>query len=295
MPLFSRRRPDRGLAYLQRGELAKAEAHFKQSLAKHQDISERLGQAHDLGNLGLVYASRGELDKAKEHHQKALAIHQELGNSLGQATQLGNLGLVCLQRGEPSQAEELFKQALNIAAAIDDRLGEANQIGNLGWCAPRLGIWTRRGALPEALAIHQGPDRLGEAKQLATWAACISCGAIGLRRRSTTREPWPSTGSLAAGGPGAEHRQPGACVPPAGRPQKGRGLPQEGPKPPPGDRRPARPGQAARSLVSWPRKSHQAEKALELLTRAKALYEQAVPAAEVRKKFGARWSTWRPE
>ena len=84
-----------GVAYLQRGELHRAETYRKKAL----------------GNLGSLYARRGELDKAEEQQQKALAIHREIDDRLAEARDLCNLGLVYARRRHTSKARELLLQA----------------------------------------------------------------------------------------------------------------------------------------------------------------------------------------
>ena len=110
-----------GNIYFQRGEPAKAEAHYDQALSIHRNIGNRLGEAAALGNLGLVYLLRGEFGRAEESHKQALEIAREIGNRLGEAAALGNLGLVYRRRGELDRAKEHFRQAQAIYQQIGAR------------------------------------------------------------------------------------------------------------------------------------------------------------------------------
>ena len=157
-----------GIVYTDRGELAKAEEHHKQSLEIHMEIGNRRGEAQELGNLGLVYYLRGDLNKAEKHHKRSAAIHRDLGNRLNEAQAISNLGNVYSQSGDLGKAEEHYKQALKINREIGNRLNEASDLGNLGLVYRQRGDLNKAEEhLKQALEIQKEiGDRLHEANQL---------------------------------------------------------------------------------------------------------------------------------
>lgn len=84
-----------------------------------------------MGNLGVVYGQRGELERAERHYKQALRIAQEMGYKAVEASLIANLGLVAGKRNEVEQAKDLLRQALAIYEEIGAKQQIEQTRGNL--------------------------------------------------------------------------------------------------------------------------------------------------------------------
>ena len=73
------------------------------------------------GNLGIVYQIRGDLDKAEAMYRKSLAINKELGRRGGMANQYARLGIVYKTRGDLDIAEEMYGKSLELFTSISSK------------------------------------------------------------------------------------------------------------------------------------------------------------------------------
>jgi tetratricopeptide (TPR) repeat protein len=148
-----------GHVHLLRGNLEKAEAHYRQVLDLAGD--DEAMKAVSYGNLGIILKTRGDLDGAEAMHRKALAIDEELGRLADLSGHYGNLGVVLQARSDWNGAEAMHRKAMEIDknAGRLDRL--ALDYGNLGIVLRTRGDLDEAEAMhSKALAIHEKLNRL---------------------------------------------------------------------------------------------------------------------------------------
>jgi protein O-GlcNAc transferase len=128
-----------GVIYRIRGELGRAEAIHRTSLALYEKFGGKAGMANQYSNLGVICRTRGDLDQAKDMHRKSLALNETLGRKEGMAANYSNLGLIYRARGHFDQAEDMHRKSLIIEEQLGRKEGVANQYGNLGIIAQARG------------------------------------------------------------------------------------------------------------------------------------------------------------
>ncbi len=128
----------------QQGEPDQAMALFKEAIALHQQVGNRVQEALDTDHLGTLYVHLGQLDDARLCYEQALLLHREVGNELALATTLGNLAVVCGEAGEIGEATGLFEEAIGSHEETGTRHEESFALGNLGE------LYLRTGRLIEA-------------------------------------------------------------------------------------------------------------------------------------------------
>lgn len=125
-----------------------------QSLAEHQRLGDRAGEALCLNNLGSLYLLMNENDAAGAQLHQALAICERDGLVSARGLVLANLAEVALRAADLDRADAYSLRALDVAAATGHRAVTA-------WVnTKRARIATRRGdldgarrALAEGLAL----------------------------------------------------------------------------------------------------------------------------------------------
>jgi CHAT domain-containing protein/tetratricopeptide (TPR) repeat protein len=159
-----------GLMGFNRGDLAKAQKYYSQSLEiKQKIVPSSPYVAGTLNNLGNVAASRGDPGKAEKYWSEALAIKSKFSpGSLDVASTLVNLGILADDRGDLDKAEAYYIQSLAIQTKLNPLgAGAATSLKNLGL------VFRERGDLERAeeyllrsLAIwdKNDPDGLDVAK-----------------------------------------------------------------------------------------------------------------------------------
>ena len=204
-----------GTSHYLLGQTQEAIRLYEQALAIDREISDRDGEATDLGNLGNCYADLGQIQQAIRLYEQPLAIHREIGNRGGEAVNLGNLGNRDADLGRIQRATQLYEQALAIHREISDRDGEARTLGNLGLCYADLGQTQHAIQLHEqALAINRETGhRYGEAADMGNLGRaasdqgqCRGCGSASAgscRHRRRDRERSSAGGGPAGPGVGA--------------------------------------------------------------------------------------------
>ncbi len=148
MPEETRTTLDRAIRLHHAGQIAPAEALYRQVLAQHPTSFE----AHT--NLGHVLSLRGQSDAAQQHYRRAIAINPRYPIARN------NLGGLLLGLGHPDQAIEQF----NAALALDS--GSVMALNNLGTALRQLG------RIDQAIAHHQralalSPDHVSALNNLA--------------------------------------------------------------------------------------------------------------------------------
>jgi CHAT domain-containing protein/Tfp pilus assembly protein PilF len=129
---------ERGLALLDQGDLAAAEAALQESLRLRQQAAPgSLAEAASWYELGRLARLRGELDRAEEALHTSLRLRSRLAPaSLERALTLNNLGIVAWAGGDLERARSLYTQALGVARQRSPgSLEEAKVLNNLGLLA----------------------------------------------------------------------------------------------------------------------------------------------------------------
>jgi predicted ATPase/DNA-binding CsgD family transcriptional regulator len=151
---------DLGYAAIAQGDLPRAKAYLAESLALFEEIGAHGNSVFPLDALGVVARIEGDYAQATALHRRALAISEEIRERRGQALCLYNLGYLAALQDDPAGAEELLRTALQIYADIGHRIGVGDASGRLG------------------SVIGRDRDRLGEAAAHFS-RALDSAGEIG--------------------------------------------------------------------------------------------------------------------
>jgi tetratricopeptide (TPR) repeat protein len=114
-----------GIALLQ-GDLALAEAHYRQVVT----LAGRAGQTWELAralkDLALTLRRRGDLREAQEQAERSLYLYRSLGDRQGEARGLLALVDIAYERGDLPEAGTCTDAALAILRQVGDRLRFAN-------------------------------------------------------------------------------------------------------------------------------------------------------------------------
>jgi predicted ATPase/DNA-binding SARP family transcriptional activator/Tfp pilus assembly protein PilF len=133
--------PLQGLGYMAhiKGEYARAESYFKESIAISRESGDTWSIATILNRLCLVARRRGEFSTARQYAQESLALRREMGDQRGIISCLNNLGLVYCDLGEYAQAKRVLEEALQICQYLDYQIGIGNAATGLCQATFRLG------------------------------------------------------------------------------------------------------------------------------------------------------------
>jgi tetratricopeptide (TPR) repeat protein len=212
-----------GLAFLERGDLDAADAHYRGSLALFQDLQDEHGVSNARANRAGVLYYRGDHAAALRENRRALAFYERSGSRRNAGITLRSIGLVEIELGRFQAATRHLRQALDVfgdlglqldAAMANNGLGEGyHWLGDLDGarqCHLRaIELSQRCGSVYEEARAH---DRLGgiaadEAKDqtaryhwgqaLSRYAALGAPRAEDIRILLTDLDPEP----------GAEHGQ----------------------------------------------------------------------------------------
>ncbi|MCH7516795.1 MAG: tetratricopeptide repeat protein [Bacteroidetes bacterium] len=104
-----------GSIYGERGDLAKAKAHFLKSLALINPDNDLELAANLDTNLGILYIIQGNTDDSIKHLTNALVSYNKLGNNRRIAETKHNIGMVYLESEDYESALEAFDEAIEIA------------------------------------------------------------------------------------------------------------------------------------------------------------------------------------
>lgn len=105
-------------AYWTMGDLGKAAAFAKQSLACHEANGNRAGVAMSLFYCGSVAGMNGETEQALTYLGAALQQYQSLEDKVQEANTLGNMGTVYFRQAEYAPALDCFLRSLALQEAI---------------------------------------------------------------------------------------------------------------------------------------------------------------------------------
>jgi tetratricopeptide (TPR) repeat protein len=144
------------LAMLQ-GNLTEAARRNCEALAIFQQLNQPAMEAVAWHQLGIVYEKAKQWDAAEQAYREAARIHESQGN-LTYASQTWNqLGTVIQIAGKSEEAEAWYRKAIEGGKTAGDKLGTSKRLNNLA----------------DLLLLHDQPNRLPEAQQLAEEALAI--------------------------------------------------------------------------------------------------------------------------
>ena len=132
-----RRLNEQGVALYKEGNLAGAEAAYREALAILEKTSGPVSQAvaSVLHNLAVLYRSLGQFARAEESYQRTLSIREQMqaSDNLYLPT-LNELAGFYYNLGRYDRAEELYRRVVAIETKLsgDDSRGVAMNLANLG-------------------------------------------------------------------------------------------------------------------------------------------------------------------
>lgn len=140
------------------GDYAGAEGHARESLAAHQKLGNKVGQASDWRLLGNTQYAHGDFPASEASHHQALALHEEIGDRKGIADDLNNLAST-LREFDPLTAIEYFDRAQREFEALGNDLNRSTTLDNLGLAYQSIGDYAR--------ALEYGRMAVGLARKAA--------------------------------------------------------------------------------------------------------------------------------
>src|SRR5215203_3827488 len=118
-----------------RGDYARAERLYEESLSAYRKAGDKRGMAEAIGRLRNVSLFRGDYKRAKELYQEALGLSRELGGADPLGGFLMNLGYVLLLEGDHERAMALNEEAVTLFSAQGQIHYLPVALDNLGWAA----------------------------------------------------------------------------------------------------------------------------------------------------------------
>jgi DNA-binding winged helix-turn-helix (wHTH) protein/tetratricopeptide (TPR) repeat protein len=106
--------------YFQQGDLARAEAMWREAIPVFREVGDLQGRAATANNIGDVFLLRGDLDQARQYLQRAIPDYQAIGDKEGVALILNDLGDLLRRKGELQAALTSYRQAKATGEEIDD-------------------------------------------------------------------------------------------------------------------------------------------------------------------------------
>lgn len=120
------------------GDLPTATGILAEARELSQHLAEPVLEAWTCWFQGLAETVAGEPERGRVHLEASLALHQELGIRIGEARALAGLAGTYLWSGEPVRSKELHEAALSIYLAEDDRWGQGQCHTFLGMVAEKI-------------------------------------------------------------------------------------------------------------------------------------------------------------
>ncbi|MGH2599929.1 MAG: tetratricopeptide repeat protein, partial [Dehalococcoidia bacterium] len=181
-----------GVVLDMRGDHARAEGLFEESLALARELGNRKRIASALNTLGISARHRGEPERAASLYEESLALARELGDRWHTATTLLNLGNAYLDQGALDEAMTQYRETLPLARDLQNRQQVALCLQGMASVAVARGDAVRAArlsgaaaALREAIGLQlpaasrarldkvaaDACAALGEATFTAAWAA----------------------------------------------------------------------------------------------------------------------------
>jgi len=145
-----------GNVYCNLSDYPKALEYLSKAILIERELEDKRSIALNLGNIGLVYHRLSDYHKALEYCSKSLHICEEIGNKQGIATNLGNIGIDYWNLSDYPKALEYYSKALHINEEIGNKQGIAANLGNIGLVYHRLSDY------PKALEYYSKALHINE-------------------------------------------------------------------------------------------------------------------------------------
>jgi DNA-binding SARP family transcriptional activator/tetratricopeptide (TPR) repeat protein len=136
-------------AWAELGDHDQARRLYASSLALHQRLSDRHGEAKVQHSLGILAERAGRYADALGHGEQALRLYQAIGDKANEAYALNSVGWYHGHLGDYQQARAFCERSLTLCAETGDRWTEGNAWDSLGYAEHHLGN------LAEAAACYQ--------------------------------------------------------------------------------------------------------------------------------------------
>jgi tetratricopeptide (TPR) repeat protein/transcriptional regulator with XRE-family HTH domain len=114
--------PTLAWAYIEHGELARAETLLTQTIARARELNIRPILADALRTQAMLAMKRARWTEAEQALEEALTICQTIRLRNEEAEVWYQYGLLCIQRGDPQQARQRLTTALAICSQLGERL-----------------------------------------------------------------------------------------------------------------------------------------------------------------------------
>lgn len=105
-----------------RGDEARAQVLFEQSLPLYREVGDKPGIAKSTGMLGRLAMLRGDYASAETLLEESLTLYRDLGDHWFLAIMLNFRGMIPLSQSDLKTAALLFEEALQISRDVDDTL-----------------------------------------------------------------------------------------------------------------------------------------------------------------------------
>jgi tetratricopeptide (TPR) repeat protein len=106
-------------------------ASYAESARVADEVGDKRGKAHALGNAGLVWQRRGDHAKALAFYEEAVRLYGELGDRLGRATARTNIGVIRRTEGDFSGAMDCLTEALEVFTGLGAKMEHASALGEI--------------------------------------------------------------------------------------------------------------------------------------------------------------------
>lgn len=151
-----------GAIALDRNQMQKAFAFFRDAHAIFQKIGERRSQAIALQNIGTIYSFAGDQKSVLRYYAQAAEVYPD-DPALAQAA-ANNLGTAYRELKDYPRAEQEFQRAVRLARDLESPILEARALNNLASVA------LLRGKPSQADAIANRGLRITRSSEAAEWA-----------------------------------------------------------------------------------------------------------------------------
>jgi tetratricopeptide (TPR) repeat protein len=156
LALYQEEHDRQGIASVLRnlGDVALSHERFSEAAALYEDaliVARQLGRTRDIAavltSLGALAFFQADAEGAIRRYEESLALWRELGDLPGTALTLGNLGEAFDHAGDACRAKPLYAECLTISRELGDRQGVAFALSHVGRIARQEGQATRAVAL----------------------------------------------------------------------------------------------------------------------------------------------------
>ena len=126
------------------------------ALRAARNVESQLAIAPLTHNLAIAYHRKGELARSEQLYQESLEIAKKLGHQSDIAKSLHQLAMLAQDQGNPEEARRLYQESVEIRKKLGDQSGIASSLGQLGRLSEKEGDARKAaGYYREALRIFE--------------------------------------------------------------------------------------------------------------------------------------------